>query len=172
MDTEAKPGVYVWLKTTHKDRREEQIIESIRTAISGEFRWLDIGVVKGTGDTTSSEDLIRSIFVLRLKTEEMSDGATASPLSINLISNAMGAVNGATGDPKRSNCRPRVMPYPPLRVTWLEGFNLQRIKTTQVVDVSGESAPVQTAESELDEMFYELKEKGRINDYSIIGPEE
>lgn len=128
MDKKADPGVYIWIGTTHKRGKEEEIIRSLYTALAGDSRTFKLGLRVGTG-STASDDLIRSVFVLYLDEEVLSARTTSSPVRMTLLANIKGAVNGATGDPERSNCMPCILPYPPEKVIW---------KTVEKGEVTGE----------------------------------
>lgn len=118
MDTSAKRGVYIWLKTTHKKSKDEDILNALITAIAGEMRVLHLGVRKGDGSSTSDSSLIRSVFVVKLDEEAIGEGASSSPIQLTKLADMQGAVNGSTGDSNRSNCRAYIMPYPPEGTVW------------------------------------------------------
>jgi len=118
MDTSAKPGVYVWLKTTHKKSAGENILNALISAIAGEIRVLHLGVREGDGSSTTDSSLVRSVYVVKIDEEALGERAASSPINLTNLADMQGAVNGATGDTNRSNCRAYVMPYPPEGVRW------------------------------------------------------
>lgn len=120
MDTSEGLGVYIWAKTTHVKGVSPDIFRALRCALAGDLGRFNLGVVLGTGETTGSDHLVRSNFVLELDLDELSVNAASSPVNSGLLADVRGAVNSSTADMERSNCRPTVMPYPPEGTVWVK----------------------------------------------------